>query len=80
MPRSVLRAALQHVRHPVGRGRTRMHTVDRDPIFGNEISQTLGEVSNAGTSQETFKDYAASGSTIVVTVDASGNRTGITYN
>ena len=41
---------------------------------------TSGKVSNAGTGSETFTDWADSASTIVITVDASGNRTGITYN
>lgn len=39
-----------------------------------------GVVSNAGTANETFKDYAESVNTIVVTVDASGNRTAVAYN
>jgi hypothetical protein len=41
---------------------------------------TSGKVTGAGTGTETFKDYAESASTIVVTVDASGNRSAITYN
>jgi hypothetical protein len=39
-----------------------------------------GKVTNAGTGTETFKDYAESASTIVITVDSSGNRSSITYN
>jgi hypothetical protein len=41
---------------------------------------TSGKVTGAGTGTETFKDYAESASTIVITVDASGNRSAITYN
>jgi len=41
---------------------------------------TSGIVSGAGTGTETFKDYAESVNTIVVTVDASGNRSAIVYN
>ena len=41
---------------------------------------TSGIISGAGTGTETFKDYAESASTIVVTVDGSGNRSAITYN
>ena len=41
---------------------------------------TSGIVSGAGTGSETFKDYAGSASTIVITVDSSGNRSAITYN
>jgi hypothetical protein len=41
---------------------------------------TSGKVTGAGTGTETFKDYAESASTIVVTVDASGNRSAIAYN
>lgn len=39
-----------------------------------------GKVINAGTGTETFKDYAESAATIVITVDSSGNRSAITYN
>ena len=41
---------------------------------------TSGVVSGAGSGTETFQDYAGSANTIVITVDASGNRTSITYN
>lgn len=41
---------------------------------------TSGEISGAGTGTETFEDYAGSASTIVIIVDASGNRSSITYN
>lgn len=41
---------------------------------------TSGIVEDAGTGTETFKDYAESANTIVITVDSSGNRSAITYN
>lgn len=41
---------------------------------------TSGIVTGAGTGTETFKDYEESASTIVITVDSSGNRSAITYN
>ena len=41
---------------------------------------TSGIVTGAGTGTETFKDYAASAKTVVITVDGSGNRSAITYN
>jgi len=41
---------------------------------------TSGVISGAGTGIETFKDYEGSVKTVVVTVDASGNRSGIAYN
>jgi len=41
---------------------------------------TSGQISGAGTGTETVRDYANSANTIVVTVDGSGNRTGIVYN
>ena len=41
---------------------------------------TSGIISGAGTGTETFKDFAESASTIVITVDGSGNRSAITYN
>lgn len=39
-----------------------------------------GKVTGATTGTETFKDYAESASTIVITVDSSGNRSAIMYN
>lgn len=41
---------------------------------------TSGIVTGAGTGSETFKDYAESASTIVITADIFGNRSEITYN
>jgi len=41
---------------------------------------TSGVVTEAGTGTETFKDYAGSVNTIVVTVDEDGNRSSIAYN
>jgi hypothetical protein len=39
-----------------------------------------GRISGAGTDTETFLDYALSGNSIVITADASGNRTNVAYN
>lgn len=57
-------------------------------VAGVTVSQALrrigaltsGIVTGAGTGTETFKDYAQSSNTIVITVDSSGNRSVITYN
>ena len=41
---------------------------------------TSGKVTGAGSGSETFRDFEESASTIVITVDSSGNRSAITYN
>ena len=41
---------------------------------------TSGKVADAGSGTETFTDWANSASTIIITVDGSGNRSAITYN
>ena len=62
--------------------------VSGTPVAGVTVVESLrrigaitsGIVSGAGTGTETFEDYAESASTIVITVDGSGNRSAITYN
>ena len=58
------------------------------PVAGQTIVESLrrigtiasGKVSNAGTGTETFTPWDNGSQTIVITVDSSGNRSGVTYN
>jgi mevalonate kinase len=43
-------------------------------------ARAAGKISGAGTGTETIMDWAASENTIVYTVDANGNISGVVFN